>query len=242
MALLAYLIYFHTAPADNNPEYLFWGKMHIVLSTIPAIIYFYGYAGKTTFPFIAFVALFQMIAFGLPVFFIRVSSYQLNEILNLNAMETGFWGLLVFYLTYFALYKYIFQRIKPFRPIPKSLDPLYFNVLIFSVLLIYASSKFFNLVAIKQLGTFTLYVYLGLTITKILRKRANLAEIWIFIGVMIFELVDRVTSGLIAELATFILFFMPHRISQRLQKIFNRSIYDPVPAFLCSVFRCKGHL
>jgi hypothetical protein len=206
MALLAYLIYFHKPPVTNTDEYLFWGKMHIILSTVPAVIYFSGFTTKNTFPFIAFVAFFQMINFGIPVFFIRINSFQMNQSLNVDAMEMGFWGLLIFYTTYFSLYKYVFQRIKSFAPIPATLNPVYYNVLIAVVLLIYTSSRFFDLASIKQLGSFTLYVYVGFTILKIFRKRANLLEIWLFIGVMIFELIDRVTSGLIAELANFILF------------------------------------
>jgi len=204
--VLVYLVYFHTAPENNGADYLFWGKMHIILSTIPAVIYFNGYTRKSIFPFIAFVSFFQLIAFGLPVFFIRINSFQMNDVLNVEAMEIGFWGLLIFYFTYFFMYPYLFQRVKPFMPIPKTLDTVYFNVLIVLVLLIYAFSKFFQLVAIRHLGNFSLYVYLGFTITKLIRKRANLWEMLIFGLVLGFELVDRLTSGLIAELATLVLF------------------------------------
>ena len=173
LIVLAYLIYFHTPPFENSAEYLFWGKMHILLSTIPIIIYFSEHARKNTFPFIAFVALFQMIAFGLSIFFIRITGFQMNPVLNIDAMEKGFWGLLIFYLTYFILYKYFFRRLKPFAPIPRSLDPLYFSAMIGVVLFIYVLSKFGGFSELSHLGDFCLYVYLGVTISKLLKRKAE---------------------------------------------------------------------
>lgn len=211
-----------------------------MLNALPAVLYFGGNYKRTIFPFIAFVAFFQLIAFGLPVYFIRIDSFQMNELLNLDAMRIGFWGLLIFYCTYFFFYSYSFQRLKPYSSIPKSLDPGFFNTLIFVMLGIYVFAQVFQLNAIKHLGNFSLYVYIGFTVTKLLRRRANLWETLIFIGVMGFELVDRVTSGLIAELAILLLFLSLIVILEGSRKYLLAVFIIPFAIFYVQFSAVKG--
>lgn len=204
--LLVYLTYFVVPPEANGPEFLFWGRMHIVLSTVPAIIYFNGKTRNHIFPFIPLISFFQLIAFGLPVYFVRVSSFQMNEMLSIPSMEVAFYGLIIFYATFFFVYNHVFKKIGSFKPIPDNLNTMYYNAMIISVLFIYIISVVFDLGAIQQLANFALYVYVGFSFSKLLRKRANFWETLIFCAVIGFEFVRRITSGLIAELAVFVLF------------------------------------
>ncbi len=203
---LVYLNYFVVPPDSNGEEYLFWGKMHVLLSAIPAILYFNGDTKKHIFPFIALIAFFQMIAFGFPVFFIRINSFQMNEMLSLRAMEIAFYGLLIFYATFFFGYEHVFKKIRSYHAIPENLDGMYYNGLVFSLLFIYLLSVAFELGAIQQLANFALYVYVGFSFFKILKGKSNFWETSLACAVVGFEFVRRVTSGLIAELAVFILF------------------------------------
>ncbi|MBS1743298.1 MAG: hypothetical protein JST81_09710 [Bacteroidetes bacterium] len=203
---LIYLTYFVVPPEANGEEYLYWGRMHVILSSIPAIIYFNSDTRKHVFPFICLVSFFQLIAFGLPVYFMRINSYQMNEILNLESMRVAWYGLLLFYATYFFVYNYVFKNLRPFHSIPDKLSPMYYNAMISVMLLIYLLSVVFELTAIQQLANFALYVFVGFGIYRLLQRRSSFWETSVLMLVIGFETVRRVTSGLIAELAVFVLF------------------------------------
>lgn len=206
VGVLIYLNFFHQAPQQNNADFLFWGQLNIILHTIPIIIYYHYYSKINAFPFIALLAFFQILTFGLPVFFIRIDSFQLTKSLNIEALQLSFYGFLIFYATYFGLYNHIFQRVKTFQPIPGDANKIFLNITRYLFLLIYILSNFYQIEGIRHLGNFSLYVYLGFTLSLLLKNKIHFIEIFIFFIVVLYELTDRITSGLIALVAILIMY------------------------------------
>lgn len=195
-----------SVPKDNTDDFLFWGQLHIIMHSVVIIWYYRNDKQYDSFPFVGLLALFQIITYGLPIYFISIYKFQLNNLLNLESLKLSFFGYLIFYSTYFGLYNYLFNRVKSFRPMPENSKRSFFDIVRFIFLLIYLSSFIYQIDGIRHLINFSLYVYLGFTLSLILRSRINFIDIAIFISVLIFELINRVTSGLIASLAILILF------------------------------------
>lgn len=197
-----YLNYNHPIEVDDDLQ--FWSLAHLILHASP--IYFYiknFYRQKINFPFVETLAAFNILHFGLPVFFIKVGDFQLGK-LNVNALEVSFYAYLLFYATY-----YIFQknwRIKPIEIIPKNTSAKRLKFYAYMMFTAYLLSKITSESTFTHLGNIGIYIYVGLMINLWRDRQLKIQDKIIFIPCILYDLLDRAVGGLIAPLALMVFF------------------------------------
>lgn len=238
--LVALNIYLNDNNTTYNPqEYIYWANLLYWLFSFPLLIYIlFGYRSEI-YPFLGVVSLFLFFSYALPPFLIPVDYYQLGK-LNIEALEWGFWGHLIFFSTYYILdilYKKTFPIYKPtvqydlFEPRIKIVGYLF--------LAIYGCYSFFPIFSgLIHLSILSLYVYLYLFFVLINSKvrHINIFDRTIFYIVLINEYLKKAFDGLLAPIALFTLFIIivdwSSRKERALSKILRVSVFSSIFLFI----------
>jgi hypothetical protein len=191
-----------------NPEvyvqdvYKSWSLAHILLHSFPLYMFLIRRNRQQVFPFLEILAVFNVIHFGLPVFFIELDDFQLGS-LNVEGLSASFIFYALFYSTFYLLR---FSKIKvkgvEFAADPSNIKGVkYFG---YAMILSYLLGGYIE--AIYQLGYVGYYTYIGLFLFLWNKKHLNTTEKVVFIVFILYEFLKRSLDGLVAPLALLILF------------------------------------
>jgi hypothetical protein len=181
----------------------FWSLLHLILHAFPIFIYICNYSNRNTnFPFIEILAAFNIIYFGLPVFFIKVSDFQLGA-LNVAALRETVMAFLIFYTSYFYFKRHLF--LKPIEFVSPGSSILLLKLYSYFFLLIFIISKFVSESTLFHLGNTGIYIYIGFMIKFWRERNLKFFEKLCFSSILFVEILNRAVGGLLAPLA--LLFF-----------------------------------
>jgi hypothetical protein len=186
-----------------DQEYKNWALAHFLLHCVPTYLYLTtGESKKGSFPFMQLLSIFNVIEFGLPVFFIQLDDYQLGP-LEVAALEQSFYAYLIFYVTYYVFW-FSNIRLKPIDFVPEGVN---IRVLKYSGYILLGTYLAGNLVKpIYHIGFVGFYIYIGLFIYLWKQRRLVTYEKIIFTVILLYDFIQRALDGLIAPFALLISF------------------------------------
>ena len=216
IATCFYLSY--NPPIDVSEEFRTWSFAHIILHSIPIYLYLKNFhKHATNFPFVETLAAFNIIHFGLPALFIKLNDFQLGT-LRPVAIEVVFWAYIIFYLSYYYFRSNL--RTKPIEFIPSGTSLFYLKYYAYILLGIYILSKFVDDSTIYHLGNVGIYIYVGFCINFWKDKLLTPLEKAIFIPVLLNDILNRATEGLIAPVALLLFYISLCIIISKSKKFF----------------------
>lgn len=193
-----------TALIEVETEFRFWSLAHLLLNSIIIYYLIFVQRQKEGFPFIPLIALFNIIQYALPVYYIKREDFQLG-ILQVEGLSYSFYCFACFFLMYFLLGR---SKLKtPKVVIVPIVNLLQIKVVAYIFLIIIILSKLTNESALSQLAITGLYFYIGVNIFLFAKKRLLIVEQILLIVVIVSEVIVRSLSGLIAPMAM-VLFFL----------------------------------
>lgn len=183
-----------------------WGCFNLVLHSIPIYLYLRKLeSNKVNFPFIETFALFNIIHFGLPIFYIKPNDFQLG-VLNPYSLEVAFYAYAIFYISYYFFFKVL--KVKPFVFLSYTISLKQLKSFSYFLLIMYGLSIFSFDSAIDSIGNVGFFIYVGLSISFWKNNVLTPTEKFIFIPIILFELVNRATAGLLTPVALLLLFII----------------------------------
>lgn len=216
IALCIYLKYYH--PIDVAEGLQNWSIAHIILHSIPIYIYIKKFdKQQTNFPFIETFAIFNILHYGLPGFFIKTFDFQLGN-LDLTALIVTFYAHLIFYASY-----YFFRqtwKIRPIEFIPSKTSVLPLKAYAYVTLIIYIISYFFRDSFIYQIGYVGFYIFVGFFINFWKDGYLNRFEKIIFVPIIIQDIIVRAGYGIITPLALLLFFIALCIVISKSNRIF----------------------
>lgn len=193
-------------PTDTREEYYFWATALIIINLVPYVVYLSQ--AKKNIPFLPMVGAHYIIGYALPVFFMDTNDYQLGE-LEAEALVVCFYGLFFFY-TFYYLASGIFYFNFHYSPFDQEDEtkPELIKKLMYFFILIALAGRFFSISFIYHFSEPSFYVFTGLFLFLKNLQKINLAEISLVVFIIISEIVFRIVSGMLAEVAVFLLFVL----------------------------------
>lgn len=188
-----------------DESYQFWALAHIYLHCIPIYLYLISKRHPTSFPFIETLAAFNIVHFGLPVYFIELEDFQLG-ILDIWGLSESFICYVVFYSVYYLFFYSNIVKVNGVEFTGKQTNLKVLKYYGYILLLCYFGSAFFT--AIYHIGTVGLFIYIGLFMNLWREKLLKLGEKFIFTLFLVYEFLNRGLGGLLAPFALLILFIV----------------------------------
>jgi hypothetical protein len=212
----------------NEKELLLQAYSLILVCILPSVVFILKKQWTTrTFPFIPLTGIFAAVNYGLPVFSIPQSSYQLG-ILSVESISIAFVGFFVFFITIhladvFKIYRFKIFSIVSFSNISSVKKIAYSLLLIYSLATLKITSIFNNLTFFSLIG------YISIVYCLYLNRRIAWYEKIVLLSIVMYELIDRTLSGLLASLAIFVIFLV------LLDLILKKNVFRILPVLLSFV-------
>lgn len=193
-----------SSPNQTKEGYNFWGTALIIINLIPTLVYLSQ--AKKNIPFLPMVGAHYIIAYALPVFFMELTEFQLG-VLEVSSLEICFFGLLCFYAFYY-LASGIFSFDVHYSPFNKEDDsnPRVVKQLMYLFIFVALAARFFSVSFIFHFSEPSLYVSTGLFLYLRNFKKLKLTENLLIGFIILFEIIIRMSSGMLAEVAVFLLY------------------------------------
>ena len=211
-----YLSYNH--PIDVGDNLQNWSFAHIILHSLPLYFYLKNLNWqKVNFPFIETLGIFNILHYGLPVFFIKIFDFQLGT-LSVKALEESFYAYSIFYITY-----YIFRgqlKIKPIEFIPAQTSPQRLKFYAYTLVAVYFINRFISDSTLQHIGNVGIYIYVGFMINLWKDKQMKLYEKVLFSFILLYDILIRALDGLIAPLALMLFFISLSILLSKSPRIF----------------------
>lgn len=179
-----------------------WAIAHIILHSMPVFLYIATRAREVTFPFIEILAAFNIVHYGLPVFFIELEDFQLG-FLRIEGLKESFFCYLIFYSTFYLLF-FLGPKVRGIEFTSKHSgikSAKYFGYILIGCYLLGNTFP-----AIYHIGYVGFFVYIGLFIYLWREKHLATWEKVIFMLFLLYEFAGRGLDGLISPFALLILF------------------------------------
>jgi hypothetical protein len=183
-----------------------WSLAHLMLHSTPIFLYLVKFRKEFNFPFIEILSAFNIVHFGLPVFFIHLEDYQLG-LLSIDALKESFYAYVIFYASFY-LFMSSKIKLKGVEFIPKNTSLKAIKYFGYIFLGFYILNATFQVKAIYHIGYVGFFAYLGIFINLWREKLLKQWEKGVFIVIVGYDFIDRALDGLIAPFALLVLFLI----------------------------------
>lgn len=184
-------------PESTSMEYANWALALMALNAIPSIHYLIF--RRQNIPLMPLVGFFYILEFSLPVFYIDIQFYQFGS-LDIRTLQFAFYGLLLFYISYYLSY-FSLKKLKPFAPvIPKYEDNGKFVlILMWAFLALGLVGKFMQISALRHFTDPAAYISTGLFLYLFLKNKINKTVAVVLALYILVEFVQRITAYSVAH-------------------------------------------